>query len=206
LGLAGDVDGLDVVGLVAQLPDAESAGGGLAAEAVLGQGLLVLPADGLPLLGGSARLDQCVLGQRPAGGMGQLPAGVAVADLALLAHQGRNLGVSLAHLAAERLAGAEAVNDGLHGAVGGQIPNAPVVEEDELAAERTGEAVGGSGRSHHVAHSGEESCAGVGHRPRCVRAADHAGVRLAEDAHLVRLVLVGGDALASGVRAGRAGG
>lgn len=205
LSLAGDVDGLDVVCLVAQFSDAKSAGGSLAAEAVLGEGLLVLPADGLPLLGGAARLDQRVLGQRSAGGVGQLAAGVAVANLALLADQGSDLGIGLAHLAAEGLAGAKAIHNGLHGAVGGQIPNASVVEEDELAAERTGETVGGSRRCHHIAHSWQQSCAGIGHRTRCVRAADHARVRLAEDAHLVRLILVGGDALASGIRAGRAG-
>lgn len=110
---------------------------------VHGQQLRMVDANRVANHRGTARLHQLVLGQWTARRMAQLAALLAVPNLALFAHDGRHAWIGGAHLTAQRLAFTEAIDDRLHGAIGGQIAGARLVEEDDLAARRTRQRVNG---------------------------------------------------------------
>lgn len=159
------------------------------------QHLGVIAAHRVPNQRRSARLHQRMLGQRSARRMAQLAAAIAVANLALFAHDGRHARLRFAHLAAQRFALAEPIHDRFHRSISGQIACARFVEEHQLPAHRTGQRV--DGRSADGRRWEQQTVqirrAGVRARPR--GATDDARVGLAEDADLVGLVLVAGAAL-----------
>lgn len=174
------------------------------------QQLRMINAHRVPYQRRPARLHQRMLRQRAPRRMAQLPARLTIPDLALFAHHSRHLGVRLAHLTPQRLSLTEPIHDRLHRPIGGQIPGAQLVEEHQLAALRTRQRIDGrrtgGGRKQEAL---QVRCARIGARSRGGRrvrcATDDARIGLAEDADLVGLVLVGGDALGGTAAAGAAG-
>lgn len=174
----------------------------LAHHTVHGQQLRMIDAHRVPDQRRPARLHQIVLGQRAAPRMAQLPALLAVPDFALFADDGRHARLRFAHLTAQRFALAKPIDDRFHRSIGGQIASARFVEEDDFPARGTRQREDGRSAGRREQQTLEVGRASVRSGPGV--AADDARVRFADNADLIRLVLVGGDALGGTGTAGAA--
>lgn len=164
----------------------------LAHHAVHRQQLRMIDAHRVPNQRRSAGLHQIVLGQWATCRMAQLAALFAVADFALFADNGCNARLRFAHLAAQGFSFAKPINDRFHGSVRGKVASAGLVEEHNFTASRTRQRENGSPARRREQQTLEVGRTSVGARPRV--AADNARVCFADDADLIRLVLVRRDA------------
>ena len=191
LTLGHGAEGLGLVVHVAAVPGAAAAHGQATAQAVhthhlrmVLRALLLLHQLAVPHhipLGG---VHQVVLGLGPRGRVVFVPAALAVEHLALGAHHrglGRLRALAFVALGLELLAVVVLVHDGLQGAVARQGQGSAVLQEDEALAHHAsyGPRAGLQGLDEDVGHARRSD---VG---RGSAVADHAAVRLADDAQLV---------------------